>query len=345
MPRVALWGAGVMAGAHAASCRTLWWDIAGVASRTRGRAAQLGEQLGVPAMTYAELLQADDVDIAIVATPPADHLAATRAWTDRSVPTVVSTPLCQTLTDADALVDLERDTSVPILFASNLATAPAAQALFARVAALGALTSLSGRALRTPPTWGAFLTGEWGGGVLLHPGVHQLTLITLIARLGGAGSPTTVSAALQRASTGADDHAEIDLRFESGLSARSTVSWRATNGSAWDLQVSSATGVLRLDMDPRPTLEHNGEPVAIAAAPPDHASLTDAGLIGQLRTFRADVIAGRRPVMNPEFGRTILEIVCAANWSAGRSGEPVALPFDGPRDLTPHELLDAAAQN
>jgi len=62
------------------------------------------------------------------------------------------------------------------------------------------------------------------------------------------------------------------------------------------------------------------------------------GYLGQLRALVDDVGAGRRPSMSAAFGRDVLQVVCAAYASAGRSGEEVALPFTGRRDLTPLEL-------
>jgi hypothetical protein len=35
----------------------------------------------------------------------------------------------------------------------------------------------------------------------------------------------------------------------------------------------------------------------------------------------------------------VLDVICAAHWSAGRSAIEVTLPFPGPRDLTPAQLM------
>jgi len=42
--------------------------------------------------------------------------------------------------------------------------------------------------------------------------------------------------------------------------------------------------------------------------------------------------------MDVEFGRLILDIVCAAYRSAGHGGTSESVPFTGPRDKTPLEL-------
>lgn len=334
-PRVALWGAGVMAGGHAAACQALGWPVVGVASRRAERAASLAGSIGATPMSYDELATLDGVDLAIVATPPDDHLRAARRWSHRDVPIVVSTPLCATLADADELVGLSRADRAPMLFATNTAVAPAVQALFTRVAGLGTLTTLTGRSIRGAPAWGEFTTGRWGGGVLLHPGVHQLTAMLFVARLAGLGSPAAVSARLDGSAGGADDHAEVDLGFDAGFTAHSTVSWRGAAHPVWDLQLSSETGVLRLEMDDPPRLEHDGEHVATPVprtTPKQAVELAQVGLLAQLETFWAGHLAGRHPVTDMAFGRHVLEVVCAAYRSAGLGGEPVPLPFDGDRE-------------
>ena len=47
--------------------------------------------------------------------------------------------------------------------------------------------------------------------------------------------------------------------------------------------------------------------------------------------------------MSAAFGRDVLQVVCAAYCVGGRSGEEVALPFAGRRDLTPLELWRTGA--
>ena len=50
----------------------------------------------------------------------------------------------------------------------------------------------------------------------------------------------------------------------------------------------------------------------------------------------------RRPRPLPatsRLGRQVLEVISAAHWSAGRNAIEVPLPFTGPRDRTPRDLL------
>ena len=46
--------------------------------------------------------------------------------------------------------------------------------------------------------------------------------------------------------------------------------------------------------------------------------------------------------MSAAFGREVLQVVMAGYTSAGLAGEPVPLPFTGPRDRTPLQLWRGA---
>ncbi|MCU1501671.1 MAG: oxidoreductase domain protein, partial [Ilumatobacteraceae bacterium] len=203
-------------------------------------------------------------------------------------------------------------------------------------------THLEARTLQELPTWGAFTSDEWGGGALFDLGVHPLALVLLLAGAAGEGRPQAVSAALRGGTGhGSDEHAEVQLHFASGLRAHVVSSWQGPADAVWDVQAASDTGVLRLELLPAISLEHDGEPVALPEPTAPIPVVEQFGYLGQLRALSADIAAGRTPVMSAAFGRDVLQVVCAAYASAGLGGELVALPFGGRRDLTPLELWRA----
>ena len=114
-------------------------------------------------------------------------------------------------------------------------------------------------------------------------------------------------------------------------------SWGAT-APVWDLQVASSTGVVRAELIPAVTLEHNGEHVSLPA--PRQGVVPELDTFGYVRQLEAsiDVAQGATTAMNAAFGHHVLEVVCAAYSSAGQAGAPIALPFTGPRHRTPLEL-------
>ena len=201
--------------------------------------------------------------------------------------------------------------------------------------ALGRLGHLSLRTLQPPPTWGHFTRPLRIGGVLYDLGPHALALA-----LGLADEPVVaVSARLSSTrDDGADDHAEVSLRFASGLVAGIEVSWVSTD-TVWEAQAASDTGVLRLELLPEVRLEHDGEPVPVALSHPDaDPSLEQFGYVDQL----LDLVDGAREKgQTVHAARHVLELICAAYRSAG-TGDEVPLPFDGDRTLTPMELWRGA---
>ena len=336
-PRIGLWGAGMISGAHGAAAKLLGMPLVGVASRTSSRAAGQAERLGTTALTYDDL--PGGAEIVVVSTPPQMHAADTLRLLDAGASVVLEKPLCTTLDDADELVAAAAAHGQRVLYAENLAYAPVVQTLLAHARDLGPITHLEIRALQSLPTWGEFTSDAWGGGALFDLGVHPLALAVLAAGANGAGPVVLVSAGLRGgAGHNSDEHAEVQLTFRNGLVGTVISSWQYDTGQIWDVQVSSATGVLRADFWPRPTLERNGDPIALPPNDSPLAFIDEMGYTGQLRAFADDIVRGSTPLMDVEFGRLILDIVCAAYWSAGHGGVPEAVPFTGPRDKTPLEL-------
>ena len=119
-----------------------------------------------------------------------------------------------------------------------------------------------------------------------------------------------------------DDDATVTVTFEGALRAEIRVTWRSA-APAWDAQTASPSGAVRIELVPEPRVELNGGPLPLPVSP--------------LAALGADADAGRQPRCGPAFGRTVLDVVCAAYASAA-SGRPEPLPFAGPRDRTPLDL-------
>jgi myo-inositol 2-dehydrogenase / D-chiro-inositol 1-dehydrogenase len=341
-PRVALYGAGWIAQAHAAATRQNGYELVAVASRSATRTAEQAATLSARPATYTDL--PGDADVVVVATPPQCHADDAIRMLQAGAAVLLEKPLCTTLADADRLVAAAQAHGDRLLYAENLAYSPVVLTLLRRTPSLGPLTHLEVRAQQGLPTWGAFTTDEWGGGALFDLGAHPLSIAMLLANAAGAGRPTSVRAHL-RGGVGhnSDEHADVVVTYSSGLVAKVVSSWQAGPEAQWDAQVASATGVLRAELVPSPSLEHNGDPVALPPPTTTPPEIGQFGYLGQLRALVDDCAARREPAMNASFGRTVLDVTCAAYWSAGRDGAPTALPFAGPRDLTPLQLWRSAA--
>jgi len=342
-PDVVLWGAGMVAGVHAAACQELDWRVTAVASRSAARAGDLATRAQSKSATFDELVAAKRGDLAIVATPPAAHVDAAIALLEAGYHVVVEAPLACTLGDADRLIETEERVGRPVLYSEHLAAAPTIDGLLVRVAGIGPLTHLSARATQSPPSWRPDDGNDahWGGGALFDLGVHPVGLTLRTATESGAGRPVSLSALIVDAGT-RHESGTIKLHFESGLAATVSARWQPGSAPDWDLQASSASAVLRAELYPSPTLEHNGAPVPIGA--PIRAGgpsiVDDYGYAPQLKRLWTNIRTGRPVPATSRFGRQVLDVICAAHWSAGRDAVEVPLPFAGPRDRTPAELLE-----
>jgi len=328
-------GAGMISAAHASALGLLSIPVVAVASRTRERAETLAARVGARAVDYASLPAG--ADIVVVQTPPARHCADTLQALASGAAVMVEKPLCTTLADADSIVAAAHSSGHGVMYAENLAYAPVVQQFVRHVRRIGPLTHLEVRASNPLPSWGDFTTDDWGGGVLFDLGVHPLAAVVLAA---APARPVSVRARLEGSPTrrhGTDEHAEVTVRFDSGLSATVIASWRAPDSGLWDAQAASANGVVRAELLPHPSLEVNGEPMALEPARSRVPAVEHYGYLGQWQAFIDDLATQRRPLMDADFGRMMLDIVCASYASAA-SGNEERTPFSGPRDRTPLQL-------
>ncbi len=338
-PDVVLWGAGMVASVHAAACQSLGWPVRAVASRDLARSTTLARSIGARPLPYEALLDDRLGDLAIVATPPAAHVDDAIGLLTAGYQVVVEAPLACTLADADRLIDAEARFGRAVLYSEHLVASPVIDALLADVGSLGLLTHLSARALQAPPTWRRDDEASWGGGALFDLGVHPVGLVLRTAAEAGAGSPTSLTAVITDAGTDRE-HGTVKLRFASGLLATIVVGWQPGATPSWDLQASSASGVLRAELYPQPSLEHNGDPMPVGAPTGGPPSLVDDyGYAAQLKRFWTNIRTGRPVPATSLLGRQVLDVIAAAHWSAGRNASEVPLPFPGPRDQTPRSLL------
>lgn len=322
-------GAGMISLVHAMAAEATESPILAIASRTEARAAERAGQVGAKAVAFGQLPAG--ADAVVVCTPPDRHINDTLHALTAGCVVLVEKPLASTLGDADAIVAAGGQ----VVYAENLAFSPVVVRTNELVSEIGSLNFMEIRQLSPRPSWGEFLDPTRGGGVLFDLGSHAIALALLLA---GSDAPVCVQATLEHSSDiEVDDYAEVFIDFASGLRARIETSWRHPD-AVWDIQVSSDSGVVRTELMPQPGIEHNGEPVVLAALPGvTDAHIEQLGYVEQMLTVR-DVVAGTPSPIDARFGRQVLDIICAAYASAHQPQTLVPLPFAGRRDRTPHQL-------
>ena len=336
--RVALCGAGMVAGAHALAARSVGLDVVAVASRRPERARLAADQVGARPVTYDDLPAG--ADLVVVATPPARHAPDALELLPLGVGVLVEKPFAHTLAEADELVLAAEDAGQRLAYGENLAHAPVVVAMLRHARRIPAARSVEVRALQGMPTWGESATENWGGGALFDLGAHPVALALMLADAVHAGAARSLRATVHGGEGHVtDEHAEVEISFASGLVARVVASWRHPGSAVWDAQIAGPEDVVRCEILPQAELSVNGDVISRSEMPTDGPSGVEAlGFSEQLRSFAEDLAERRRPVMDAAFGRRVLEVICAAYASDRDGGEPVALPFGGARHLSPLQI-------
>ncbi|WP_208028076.1 Gfo/Idh/MocA family protein [Rhabdothermincola sediminis] len=333
MTTVAFAGAGPLTAVHGLAAQALGLRVSHVAAGTAEQAAERASQLRARPCTYEDLPAG--ADLVIVTAPPAMRASEVLRSVRAGTAVLVEPPLAATLAGADAIVDAAARAAAPVLYGESLLHAPVVRTALDRVRMIGPIDRIEVRAQHTP---GDRRVGAEPGvetGALAEVGTRALAVALAVAE---PAEPVAVQARLEYAGPGqTDDWAEVTLRFAGGAVATVVASRREPEPAAvWDLQVSSPTGVVRAELAPTPSLEHDGEPVPVVATPAagDVPQLEQFGYLQQLRTAAA--AAGRaHDLRGPILGRKVLEVLCGAYAAAADSGSWHPLPFAGPRDRPP----------
>lgn len=333
--RLALAGAGWSGRVHLLASATLRdVSLSAVAAQSVGTAEELATAVSATPMS-ADRLPAG-TDAVIVATPTDTHAALALRMIASGTPVLIEKPLATTLNEADAIIDAATTSGVAACYGENLLFSPALDLALSRRAALGQLSHLEVQLQQPEPDWGHFTEPLTAGGALFHLGAHAIAVALVLA---GDDAIEAVRCRLDSTrSDGADDVARVEIRFASRFIATIDVSWGGTD-THWSAQAASDTGVVRVEFQPNCAVEVNGDELELPGVPEDaDPRVYQLGYREQLRGFTS-VIAGRGGRVCPVgFGRTVLDVICAAYDSAGRDAEESAVPFTGPRDLTPMQL-------
>ncbi|MFE5310666.1 Gfo/Idh/MocA family protein [Isoptericola sp. NPDC056605] len=343
--KVTILGAGAIAGAHVDAVRALaahggpdGAEVTHVVDVDAGRAAAFAAEHGVPhhGTDLQALLDAGQVDVVHICTPPSVHLQAALAALRAGAHVVVEKPAVLSLAEADALAAAERqaiDAGLPGRFTQIVQHRFGAGIQRLRRllddGTLGAAYVAQCDTLwfRTPeyfevPWRGRFDTE--GGGTTMGHGIHQFDL--LLAVLGPWTEVRAMAGRLAR-HTDTEDVSTALVRFAGGTMAtitNSAVSPRQTSRLRFDTEAATVElehlyGYDDTSWIVTPVAGREDVAEAWAADAESSGTSVDGGASGHLAqlvpTYRA-LAEGRTPPVTVADTRATLELAAAIYKSA-----------------------------
>jgi predicted dehydrogenase len=309
---IAFLGSGFATSLHTKTLRAIAPDVPRwYASRDEGRAVRLARECAGAGHfgSYDAALDSADVQVVLIALPPAVHLE----WTLRALAAgkhvIVEKPPFLNVDEFDAVELAARDARRHVLVAENYFYKPLTRVLRDTIARgdLGEVRFIQLNALKRQAT------GDWrddpalaGGGALFEGGIHW---ISLLANIGL--TPTRIRAAFPHAGSHktrptSDRNAVAIIEYEEGSVATLSYSWDLPgliNGVRWS-RVYGTAGTIRF--------ETNGIIVCTTGRRPrvTITGLTDlAGYRGMMSDFLAAIRGNRPPAYDLTLARRDLRLV------------------------------------
>jgi predicted dehydrogenase len=321
-------GAGVMGTVHLGLAST-HGRVVRVASRNSTSAAPLAMLFGASAAGAEEPTAFDGADVATIASPPRSHAQQAMRALTAGCAVLVEKPMAATVGEARQLAAAVEASGLPFVYAENWAYQPTIRAAVTAARDL-ALREVTISARWPLPDWLDLLSPAYGGAAVFDGGPHVIELARLLL---GRPVARSVTATFEDAGSEVDLVADLRVSFAEDCSAHITIDLTAT-----DAEVVAVGADYELRLAPEVELRVAGRrvPLATGASP---SSWTALGYVEQTRA-----LFGEAPIRaTVHDGLATVEITAAAYQSAAL-GKPIALPFEGPLDLTPWELWRGVAQ-
>jgi predicted dehydrogenase len=341
--KVGIIGAGFQADIHCASIAILpeEAEVVAIASPSRGHARSLADKHRVArAYTdYREMLAEREIEMVSIAAPNHLHADMVRHAAEAGKHVVCEKPLCLTLDEADAMIDICRSKGVLLMYGEELFFTPKYLKAkeMADEGAFGRIHLIKQSERHSGPHAGWFReVAKAGGGVFMDMGCHGIAfcywflgrspIATVYCQMNAQGSPAE----------GPEDNSLCILEFENGAVGLIENSWTCLGGMDDRIELYGSAGLTHADLHRGNALATYSEPgygYAVEKAPgtkgwsyPVYDELYNYGMPQELRHFARCVRGKELPIATGEDGRAVLEVLLAGYASAGE-GRKVALPF------------------
>lgn len=224
--RFGILGCGIISPNHARAIDAAGGAVLiGAASRRYEQAQQFAQAFSCRAYeTYADMLSDDAIDVVSICTPTGLHFDNARQALLAGKHVLVEKPLCLTLPEADALINLAqaRDLSLGVISQSRFSDAAQTIRHLVDSGAAGRPVSAQlmmrfyrGQDYYDSAAWRGTFAGD-GGGVIMNQGIHGIDLLCYLM-----GKPVSVMgyARTRLRNIEVEDTVAAALEFESGAVA------------------------------------------------------------------------------------------------------------------------------
>jgi predicted dehydrogenase len=308
--RVALLGSGYIPEFHARAVHEHpSAELVAVANWREQSATALAERFAIPRVTtdWNEIVEATDVDAAVVATPNALHAPQSVALLRAGKHVIVEKPMATSVAECDEMIDASRASGALLMVAHCWRFRDEVLAMRERIASgeLGEVVKTRGYGAHA--TWGP---EGWfvdpvlaGGGALVDMGVHAIDTARFLL---GDPTPNRVCAAIgtRYGTYQVDDDGVLLITWSNGTNSVVESGWWQPHvgGLEADTEVYGTKGYARIwgPEPPNEDYKHDTQPMYSA----------------QMAEFLDAIATGRQPRPSGEDGRVVMQVVEDAYRSA-----------------------------
>lgn len=342
--KIGIVGSGFQADCIAASVRMMpdEAEVVAVASPSPGHAEAFARRHGIPDfyVDYRDMLCDPAIELVSVTAPNDLHARVTLDAARAGKHVACEKPLCVTLEEADAMIDVCARCGVLLLYAEELFFAPkyvkarqmADEGAFGRVHLVKQGEKHSG-----PHADWFWDVERSGGGALMDLGCHGIAFCWwFLGKPAVKSVYAHLSTQVHAARTQGDDEALTIIEFDGGATGVVENSWNRPGGMDDSIEVFGDKGQTYADLlmgNALPTYSAAGFGYAVEKASttkgwsyPVFEEHWNYGFPQEMRHFARCVRGKETPISDGETGRVVQEVLYAAYASAGL-GRKVTLPF------------------
>jgi len=342
--RVGIVGSGFQADCHATSFRMVpdEAEVVAVASRNPEHAKEFATRFSIPRWfsDYHEMLAQPDIDMITIAAPNYVHAEITAAAANAGKHVVCEKPLCMTLEEADAMIDICQKRGVLLMYAEELYFTPkyVRAKEMADAGAFGKVYLVKQSEKHSGPHADWFWDVERsGGGVFMDMGCHGIAFCWwFLDRPKVKNVYCQMDTYVHKDKTKGEDNAICIMEFENQAAALIETSWAKPGGMDDRTEVYGEGGVTYANLhmgNALPTYSAYGYGYAVEKAPetkgwswPVFEEFWNYGFPQEMAHFSRCVQGKESPRATGEDGRLVMEVLYAGYASAGK-GCRVDLPF------------------